>query len=220
MMLTSIGVLNPVGELNAGRTNDRIRSLLIGSEFVVVSGQVAQQAPRGSQRANFVADGEVYNTALPVYARAAELVRGHVLAQHRLHDPGTGQTEEGVGGLNHEAALSRQVRTAASVVTEHAHDARHHSADLAERGEHLGVAIEAANPCRHERARAIVHPNERHPLPTRQAHEVRELGAVGRVHRASTNREIMTIESDVAALDLDDPRDERSAIQIRTPVLV
>ena len=37
----------------------------------------------------------------------AELVGGDVLAEHRLDDARTSQAEEGVGGLDHEAALPR-----------------------------------------------------------------------------------------------------------------
>jgi len=170
---------------------------------VVISWEVAQKAPRGSQGANFVTDGEVDDAALPVHPRAAELIGGHVLTQHRLHDAGTGQAEEGVGGLDHEAALPRQVRTTTSVVAEHAHDARHHAADLAERGKRLRIAVEAADACRHERPSAIVHADQRHPLPAGQANEVGQLRAVGRVHRARAKREIVTVKSNLATLYLD-----------------
>ena len=204
----------------ARRPVDWVRGFLIRSESMVVSGQVAQQAPRGSEGANLVAHGEVRDPALPVNARAAELVGGHIFPEHRLDHTGTGQPEKGVVGLNHEAALPWKVRPAARVVPEHAHDARNHPADFAERREGLGVSVQTADARRHERTCAVVHPDQRHPLTAGQADDVGKLGAVGRVHRAGTHREIMAIDSDLPTADLDDGRHDRRAIEIRPPVLV
>ena len=82
-------------------------------------------------------------------------------------------------------ALARQVRAAAGVVAEHAHDARHDAADLAERRERLGVAVEAADPGGNECARAVVHADAGNAAIAREVDQVRELAAVGRVHRAA-----------------------------------
>ena len=55
------------------------------------------------------------------YDHAAGL-GGHVFTQYGFDDAGASQTEEGVLGLDHEAALTGQVSTTAGVVAEHAHD--------------------------------------------------------------------------------------------------
>ena len=214
MIVTSSGVLKPVGELKALRSRVSISVVGRSSGSLVARtaarrgwfGQVAEQPLRGAQRGDLVGDGEVGDAARAVHLRAAEVVGGHVLAEHALDHARAGQAEERVGGLDHEAALARQVGAAAGVVAEHAHDARHDAADLAQRGERLGIAVEAADAGRHEGAGAVVHADQRDAALAGEVDEVGQLAAVGRVHRAGADREVVAVERDVAAADLEDRR--------------
>ena len=95
MIETSIGVLKPVGELNAFRSMVSISVVWrsIGSEVFQTGGatrvgvrQVAEQALGGAQRADLVGDREIDDAARAVHLRAAEVVGRHVLAEHGLDD--------------------------------------------------------------------------------------------------------------------------------------
>src|SRR5262249_60563460 len=96
------------------------------------------------------------------------------------------------------AALAGQVGPAAGVVPEHAHDARRHAADLAQRGERLGVAVEAADAGRHEGPRTVVHPDAGDAALAGEVDQVGELAAVGGVHGAGADGEVVAVERDVA----------------------
>ena len=50
--------------------------------------------------------------------------------------------------------------------------------------------------------------------------EVGQLAAVGGVHRAGAHGEVVPVERDVAAAQRDDRGDDRSAVEVRAPVLV
>ncbi len=228
-IVTSSGVLKPVGRVEGlaqegvdlgGRPVHRVAGALEGRRHAARVGQVAQQALRRAQRGHLVAHRQIGDAARAVHLRAAEVVRRDVLAEDALDDAGTGEAEEGVRRLDHEAALARQVGAAAGVVPEHAHDARRDAADLAQRRERLGVAVEAADPGRHEGARAVVHADAGDAAVAGQVDEVGELAAVGGVHGAGADGEVVAVQRHVATADLDHRGDDGGAVEVRTPVLV
>jgi hypothetical protein len=141
-IVTSTGVLKPVGELNAFRSSVSIsvvgRSIgslvrSYGGATRFEFGRYGEEPLRRAERGDLVGDGEVRDAARAVHLRPAEVVGRDVLAERALHDRRAGEPEERVGRLDHERALARQVGAAAGVVAEHAHDARHDAADLPER---------------------------------------------------------------------------------------
>ena len=161
---------------------------------------------------------QVADAALAVHARAAEIVGGDVLAEHALHDAGSGQPDEGLVALDHERALAREIGAAAGVVAEHQTDRRHDAADLAQRRERLRITIETADARRHEGARGVVHADQGQAFFAGHVDQPRELRAVGRVHRAGAHSEVMTVDGDVAAFDVEDPGHDRSAVELGAPV--
>jgi hypothetical protein len=198
---------------------DRIRGLDVGRERLVVVRQVGEQPDRRAQRAQLVRGGEVAHPVHPVHPGPPQVVGRHVLAQRRLHHARPGQPDEGVVALDHERALARQVGAAAGVVPEHQADRRNQSADLAQRREGLAVAVQAADARRHEGAGRVVHADQRQAPLSRHVDQTRELRPVGGVHGAGAQGEVVAVDGDVAAAHLDDPGDDRGAVEVRPPVL-
>jgi hypothetical protein len=130
-----------------------------------------------------------------------------------------GQADEGVVALDHERALARQVRAAAGVVPEHQADARHQARDAAQRGEGLAVAVEAADAGGHEGARRVVHADQRDAALGGEVDQPRELRPVRRIHRARAQREVVTVDGDVAPADRQDAGHDRRAVEALAPVL-
>ena len=112
-----------------------------------------------------------------------------------------------------------RVGAAAGIEAEHAHDARHDAADPAQRGERLGVAVEAADAGGDECAGAVVQADERYALFRGQLVQGGQLPAVGGVHRTRATGEIVAIDSDIPPAGLDQGGDQRGAVEVRTPVL-
>ena len=137
-----------------GLAVERIAGLLEGGDDAVVVREVGEQPHRRAQRGNLVGHGQVGNAGLAVDLGPAQLFGGDVLAQHRLDHARAGQTEEGVVRLDHEASLAGQIAAAAGVEAEHAHDGGDHAADLAQRGEGLGITVKTADAGRDEGAGA------------------------------------------------------------------
>ena len=127
----------------------------------MVSWQVPQQAADFSDCGNFVLDNKVGHAGVCVDLRPTQLIRRDVLAQHRFHNTGAGQTKERVAWLDDKAALARQIRAAPCVETKHAHNAGHHATDVSQRLKGLGVTVQAANSCGHIGTGGIVKPDDR-----------------------------------------------------------
>ena len=92
---TSIGVLKPVGELNALRSSVSISVVgrssgvggaLEGRRHFVRVGEVVEQALRRAQRGDLVGDREVGDAAGAVDLGPAEIVGRHVFAERALDD--------------------------------------------------------------------------------------------------------------------------------------
>ena len=203
-----------------GLAGNGVGTGLVGGQFAIVAGQVIQQRPHLAQARHFVLDHEIGDATLAVYRGAAQFIGGHVLAQNRFHHAGAGQAEKSFVGLDQEAALARQVGAAAGIEAEHAHDAGHHAADLAQGGEGFRIAVEAAHPRGYISSCAVVDTHYRNPLAGGQLEQPGQLGAVGGIHGTGAHGEIVAIERDIAAVDLDDRGHQRGAIQVGTPVLV
>ena len=138
-----------------------------------------------------------------MHRRAAQLIGRDVLAQYALDDPGTGQTEKRVFGLDEEAPLTREVTAPTGVKAKHAHDAGHDATDLAQRGESVSVAIEATDPRRYISAGRIVEADQGNMSLGGELKQARQLLAIGRIHGASANREVMAVHRHVTAVDRD-----------------
>jgi hypothetical protein len=202
-----------------GLAVERIAGRLEGGHHAVVVGKVAEQPDGGAQGGDFVGDGEVDDAGLAMYLRPAQFLRGDILTQHRLDDPRPGEAEEGVGGLDEEAALAGQIAATAGVESEHAHDARHHAADLAQCGERLGIAVETADPGRNEGAGAVVHADQGDSLLAGHLEKTRQLAAVGGVDGTGADGEVVAVEGHVAAADVENTGDQGGPVQVLAPVL-
>ena len=229
MIETSKGVLKPVGELKAFFSrvliSQVLRSrgslgLLEGRHDAVVVGNIAEQPDGDAQGGDFIGNGQIDDAGLAVHLRSAKLFRGDVLAENRLDHAGPGQAEKGILRLDEKAPLARQIAAAAGIETEHAHDARHDAADLAQGGEGLGVAVEAADAGRHEGAGAVVHADQGNPLLAGHVEKAGQLVAVGGIDGAGAHGEVMAVERDIAAVDIQNGGDQGGAVEILPPVLV
>ncbi len=185
----------------------------------VVVGNVAEQTHRGAQGGGFVGHGQVGHARGAVDFGTTQLLGGDVLAEHRLDDAGAGQAEEGIFRLNDETPLAGKIRATAGVEAEHAHDGRHHPADLAQRGEGLGVTVEATDPGRNEGAGRVVHADQGDAFFAGHGEEPGELAAVGGVDGAGAHGEVVAVDRHVAAADIEDAGDQRGAVEILAPVL-
>ena len=152
-------------------------------------------------------------------ARTSQLFGSDRLAQDRFHDAGSREPDEGVVALDHERALTGQVATSTRVVSEHQADAGDHPADLSQGRKGLAVAVETADSRRHERTRRVVHTDQRNAALGGHVDDAGELVAVGRVHRAGTYREVMTVDGDIPTVDLEDAGDDRGTVERGAPVV-
>ena len=203
-----------------GLAGDGVGAGLVGCQFTVVAGQVVEQRPHLAQGRHLVLDHEIGHPALAMHTGAAQLVRGHILTQHGFDHAGTGQAEEGLVGLDQEAALPRQVGATTGVETEHAHDAGHDATDFAQRRKGLRIAVQAAHAGGDIGAGAVVDPHHRDPLARRKFEQASQFLAIGRVHGTGAHGEVMAVQGHIAPVHLDDCRDQRGAVQVGAPVLV
>ena len=65
----------------------------------------------------------------------------------------------------------------------------------------------------------VVHADQRDAALGRHVDQARQLVAVGGVHRAGAQSEVVTIDGHVASADVEDPADDRRAVESRSPVL-
>ena len=93
------------------------------------------------KRRDLVLHHKVGHTALSVHRGPTKLVRGDILAEHRLHNTGPCEPKEGVLGLDNKATLAWEIGATASVKAKHTHDRGYHPTHLAERGKGLCVAL-------------------------------------------------------------------------------
>jgi hypothetical protein len=93
-------------------------------------------------------------------------------------------------------------------------------ADLAQRREGIGVAVQATHAGGNVGAGGVIEANQRDTPLGSELEQARELFAVGGVHGAGAYREIVAVDRDIAAADADQRRDQGGAVEVRTPVLV
>ncbi len=202
-----------------GLAIEGIAGFLEGCHDAVVVGQIAHQPDRRAQRRNFVGDGQIGNPGGPVNLRTAQVFRRDIFAENRLDDSRPGQTEEGVAGLNQEAALAGQIAAAPGIETEHAHDAGDDSADLAQGGKGLGIAVKTADPGRDKRPGTVVHADQGNPFFAGHLEQTGQLAAIGGIHGTGPHGKIVPVEGHVTAADVQNARNQRSPIEVLAPVL-
>ena len=181
-----------------------IRAGLVGRQLAVVTGQVVEQGAHLAQTGHFIPHHKVGYAAFAVDIRATELIGCYVFAQHRLHYPRAGQAEKSFIGLDQEATLSRQVGATAGVEAEHAHDAGHYTADFAQCCKSFRIAVQTPDTGWNIGAGAVVDTNHGDALAGGELKQAGQLRTVGGVHRSGANREIVTVQSHIPAVDLDD----------------
>ncbi len=137
-----------------------------------------------------------------------QLVRCYVLTQNRLHHAGAGQAKKSIPGLDKETALAGQITAAAGIKPEHAHNAGNDTADLAQSGKGIGIAIQPPNTSGNVGAGRIIQTDQGYASGCRQFKQPRQLLAVGRVHGAGTNREVVPVNRHIPTVDLNDGRDQ------------
>ena len=78
---------------------------------------------------------------------------------------------------------------------------------------------QAADTGRDKGAGRVVHANQWHALLAAHVEHAGQLVAVGRVDGTGADREVMAVDADIAAVDIEDPGHQRGAIEVLAPVL-
>src|SRR5512133_73320 len=185
----------------------------------VVIGEIGKQLQCGTQCIHFILDRHVGNPGLSVDLGSAQIFRSHILTQNRLDHSRSGQTEEGVLGLNQETALAGEVAATTGIESEHAHNGGDNPADFAQRRKGFGIAVQTTHPGRHKGTGRVVHTDQGDTLLAGHLEQQGQFAAVGGIDGASPNGEIVTVDRHVATIDIEDAGHQRGAVQVLTPVL-
>ena len=142
-----------------------------------------------------------------MHVRAAELVEGHVLVRHGLHDVRAGH--EHVRRVAHhrdEVGDRGRVHRAAGARPEDRRQLRHDA-----RGEHVaqedvGVPAERDHALLDPRAARVVESDHRRAVSHRQVHDLADLRRVRFGQRAAEHREVLREHVDEPAIDVTESR--------------
>jgi hypothetical protein len=93
-------------------------------------------------------------------------------------------------------------------------------ADLAQRREGIGVAVQTTHAGGNVGAGGVIEANQRDTPLGSELEQARQLLAVGGVHGAGAYREVVAVDRDIAAADADQRGDQGGAVEVGTPVLV
>ncbi len=194
---------------------DRVLGRVERRRLRVVLRQEAQEVARVLERRLLVGRDEMRDARLRrVRHRAAELLEGHLLAGHRLHDVGAGD-EHVRRPLDHqdEVGHRRRVDGAAGARPHDERDLRDHAGALNVPPEDLRVAGERDDAFLDARAAGVVDPDHGAAVLRRQVHHLADLLGEHLAQRAAEDREVLAEHEDLAAEDRAVAGDDRVAVR-------
>ena len=165
-----------------------------------------------SSAARFAVRRQVRNAAaVHVHLGAAQALRRHVLAGHRLDHVGAGQEHRTAVGHDDEVGQRRRVDGAAGAGPEDQRDLRDHARGHHVAHEHLAVRGEAAHAFLDAGAPRVVEPDQRDAGLERQVLDAADLVRLHLRERPAEHREVLREHRDAPPADLAEARDQAVA---------